>query len=76
MGTYILILTLAFSGGSGGDGIGGLGGVAMGEFTSQKSCETAKNLWLKKVGGQLMPLHTGFNKDGKNNLKLAFCTPK
>ena len=29
MSTYILILTLAFSGGDGQSGIGGVGGVAM-----------------------------------------------
>ncbi len=76
MNTYILILTLAFSGGDGQSGIGGVGGVAMGEFASKKSCDVAKNLWLKKVGAQLKPLHTGFNKDGKNNVKIAFCTAK
>lgn len=76
MSTYILILTLAFSGGNGKSGIGGVGGVAIGEFASAKSCEVAKTRWLKEVGDQLKPLHTGYSKSGKNNVKIAFCTPK
>jgi len=76
MSAYILILTLAFSGGNGKSGIGGVGGVAIGEFETQKSCEVAKKLWLKEVGIQMKPLHTGYSKSGKNNVKIAFCTPK
>lgn len=74
--SYILILTLAFSGGNGKSSLGGLGGVAMGEFASEKSCDVAKQRWLKEVGSQLRTLQTAFSKDGKNNVKIAFCSPK
>lgn len=75
METYILILTLAISGGNGKSGIGGVGGVAMAEFTNKTSCEAAAKSWLDRVKA-IKPLHTGYSNHGKNNTKIAFCMPK